>query len=178
MMMRRSVWLTGLAAVAVGVGVFFMVRRNGEDKSRVVAPPPPMVSASLNELPSLAVNFGDQSSIDIRDLSGNIILVFFNPECDHCHQEAEQIAAEKSAFDGWQVYFIASVDAKASEEFGVKYRLTESNFHFGSAGVNEVFNAVGTLNEVPTIIVYKNQRFAKKFEGVTSVADIKQVLGP
>jgi hypothetical protein len=104
------------------------------------------------------------------------MLIFFNPDCDHCHHEAEQIAAEKSAFDKWQLYFIASVDARAAEEFGVKFKLTNPNFHFASASVSDVFSAVGQLNEVPTIMIFKDRRFVGKYEGVTPVDELRQYL--
>lgn len=175
-MKRRTVWLIILTAIVVVAGVSLFARTNKKDKSRVVASPPPMVSPARNELPNLRVTFGDQSSVLLRDLTGDVVLVFFNPECEHCHEEAEMIATEKTIFDGWEVYFIASVDARAAEEFGVKYKLTNANFHFASATVGDVFNAVGALNQVPTILIYKDNMFAAKYEGITPLEELKKNL--
>jgi thiol-disulfide isomerase/thioredoxin len=169
---KNVVW--GIAAVVLGASIYFFWQ--GERKSQPVPVAPPMVATSLNELPDLAVTFGDNSTSTIHELSGDVVLIFFNPDCEHCHQEAEQIAANKEAFANWQMYFIASVDAKAAEEFGVKYKLTDANYHFASAGVAEVYNAIGPLTQVPTILVYKNRRFVEKFEGVTPVDDLKKAL--
>jgi thiol-disulfide isomerase/thioredoxin len=173
-MKSRSVWMMVIAALAVVAGVYFIV--SNEKKEDSLALVPPMVSPSLNELPNLSVTLGDQSSVLLRELTGNVMLVFFNPDCDHCHEEAQQMAAEKDAFDDWQVYFIASTDAKSAEEFGVKFRLTSPNFHFGSASVSDVYNSVGALNQVPTIMMFKNRMFLEKYEGITPVADLKRNL--
>jgi thiol-disulfide isomerase/thioredoxin len=174
--MKRSTLLIIFAAIVVVGGVSLFLWNGKKDRSRVVGSPPPMVSQTRNELPNLRVSFGDQSSVLLRDLSGDVVLVFFNPECEHCHEEAEMIAAEQTIFDGWEVYFIASVDAKAAEEFGVKYKLTSPNFHFASATVGDVYNAVGALNQVPTILIYKDNLFAGKYEGITPIDELKKNL--
>jgi thiol-disulfide isomerase/thioredoxin len=165
-----------VGVIGVAAGLYLMEPWKKEESRSRATSIPPMVSTGNNELPSLTVTFGDQSSKALRELSGDVLLIFFNPDCDHCQQEAEQMAANKEAFANWQVYFIASIDAKAAEDFGVKYKLTDANYHFGFAGVSEVYNAVGPLSQVPTIIVYKNRMFVRKFEGVTPIDDIKKVL--
>jgi thiol-disulfide isomerase/thioredoxin len=170
--------ILGIIAGVVGVAVvlYLLAPWKKADEPSKATSIPPMVSTGGNELPSLKITFGDQSSTHLRDLDGDILLIFFNPDCDHCQQEAEQMAANKEAFAKWQVYYIASVDAKAAEEFGVKYKLTDENYHFGFAGVSEVYNAVGALTQVPTILVYKNRMFVTKFEGITPIEDLKKVL--
>ena len=175
-MRPKNLWIGIFVLIVLVAGVAVYVATQEEEKVTTAVPGvPPMVSAQ-NELPNLSITFGNQTSTKLADLQGDIMLIFFNPDCDHCHHEAEQIAAEKSAFDKWQLYFIASVDAKAAEEFGVKYKLTNPNFHFGSASVSDVYNAVGPLNEVPTILIFKDRRFVRKYEGVTPVAELKQYL--
>ena len=175
--MNRNIAFGIIAALLVVAGIYLMMSHRKDDSAiKPVTAIPPMVSASLNELPNLSVKLGDQSSIILRELKGDIILIFFNPECDHCQQEAEQIAANGEVFRNWQVYFITDLDAKTAEEFGVKYRLTNENYHFGSASAADVYNAVGALTQVPTILVYKNRMFLEKFEGITPIEELKKVL--
>jgi len=171
--MNRKGILTALAAIVVLAGVAFFFTRSEEPKaSAVTIPAMPLPT----ELPDLVVNLGDKSTVYLRDLSGDIVLIFFNPECDHCQEQARQIAANKELFAKWQVYFITSVDVGVAEQFAANYRLTEANYKFGHSGVNEVFSSVGALNEVPTIIVYRGNRFVRKFEGLTSIELLKEVL--
>jgi thiol-disulfide isomerase/thioredoxin len=173
-MKLKNVFMWALATIAVIAGLTFFWDK--KEKQAAVTTAQPTVETSLNELPNLAIRFGDQSTQNLNTLTGDVVLVFFNPDCDHCQQEAEQIAANKEVFANWQMYFIASVDAKSAEEFGVKYKLTDANYHFAAAGVGEVFNAIGPLTQVPTILVYKNSKFVQKFEGVTPVDKLKQAL--
>jgi thiol-disulfide isomerase/thioredoxin len=173
MMMKRNAWLIGSAAVAVIAGILVNACVS---KDKETATSTPVASTSRNDMPNFRVTYGDQSSTSLREQTGNVMLVFFNPDCDHCHKEAEQMAADKQVFDGWQVYFIASVDAKTAEEFGVKYKLTEPNFHFGFAAVSDVYNAIGALTQVPTIMLFKDRTFIQKYEGVTSIEDLKKSM--
>jgi thiol-disulfide isomerase/thioredoxin len=174
-MKSRKTWIAVAAIIVLAAGGFYLFgpsekTKAGEGIVTIPAMPP------VNELPDLAVQLGDQSTVYLRDLSGDILLIFFNPDCDHCQEEARDIAANKTLFENWQVYFITSMEAKLAEEFAVNYRLTEPNYKFGHAGVSEVFNSVGTLTEVPTIIFYRNNRFIRKFEGLTSMEQLKEFL--
>src|SRR5205085_7420920 len=111
-------------------------KKQEQKSTSAIIPPAP---TQVNELPDLVIQLGDQSKISIRDLSGDILLVFFNPDCEHCQDEAREIAANKPKFEKWQLYFITSMEVNKAEEFAVNYRLTEPNYHFAHAGVPEVF---------------------------------------
>jgi len=175
-MKSRKILVAIAVIVALASGGYYLLDTTNEKdeagKGIVTIPAMPEVT----ELPDLVVHLGDQSTVYLRDLSGDILLIFFNPDCDHCQEEAREIAANKSMFEKWQVYFITSMEAKLAEDFAVNYRLNESNYRFGHAGVPEVFNSVGALKEVPTILVYKRSRFIRKFEGPTTMDQLKEVL--
>lgn len=166
--------LAVLAAIVVLAGIAFFFTRSEVPKEERIVTIPPMPAPT--ELPDLNVQLGDKSTVYLRDLSGDIILIFFNPDCDHCQEQAREIAANKELFERWQVYFITSVPVETAEQFAVNYRLTDANFRFGHSGVNEVFGSVGALNEVPTIIFFKSNRFVRKYEGLTSLELLKEVL--
>jgi len=175
--MKTRKILVGIAAVAALLsGIYYFMGekyKTKEQKTQTVVIPeaPP-----INELPDLEVLMADQSKINLRDVSGDVMLIFFNPDCEHCQDEAREIAAAKPAFEKWQLYFITSMDAKLAAEFAVNYRLTEPNYHFGHAGVPEVFNSVGALTQVPTILVYKKSRFINKFEGPGTISQVQTLL--
>ena len=172
-MNKGGILFAALVAIAVLAGIAFFFTRSEKPKERAVTIP---AMPLPTELPDLVVHMGDKSAVNLRDLSGDILLIFFNPECDHCQEQARDIAANKTLFEKWQVYFITSVPVETAEQFAVNYRLTDANYKFGHSGVNEVFGSVGALNEVPTIIVYKSNRFVRKYEGLTSLELLKEVL--
>jgi len=162
------------AIAALAAGYFFSSMGEKDEPAAGVVTIPAMPPAT--EMPDLVVQKGDQSTVYLRDVNGDVLLIFFNPDCEHCQEEAREIAANKSLFEKWQVYFITSMEARLAEEFAVNYRLTAPNFVFGHAGVSEVYNSVGALSQVPTILIYKNSRFIRKFEGTTPLEQLKEYL--
>lgn len=174
--MNRKLTIASLViVVALGAGISIYFSKADDPKVGATTIP---VMPPVKDLPYLNVQMGDNTLVNLRDLEGDIVLIFFNPDCDHCQDQARDIAANKSVFEKWQVYFIASLDAKTAEEFGVNYRLTEPNYRFGSSPVEDVFNAVGTLHEVPTIVIFKQSRLIRKFEGLTPIDQLREILQP
>lgn len=171
--MRNKILIALAAVVVLAAGVAYLI--GGKSKSQGPKSSVALVP-QVNELPDLEVHMADNSKIYLRDISGDVLLIFFNPDCDHCQEEAREIAASKTMFEKWQVYFITSMEATAAEQFAVDFRLTEPNYRFGHAGVAEVYNSVGALTQVPTILMYKDSRLVSKFEGPGTVDQLRPLL--
>lgn len=175
-MRTRTILVVGAIVVAAIAGVTYFLDRSETSKPAgngvVVIPTMP----KINELPDLTVHMADQTKVNLRALTGDVVVIFFNPDCDHCQESARELAANKTLLKDWQVYFVTSMEARTAEEFGVNYRLTEPNYKFGHAGVPEVYNAVGPLSEVPTIMIYNDNRFVKKFEGTVAIEQLREFL--
>lgn len=166
--------LVALVVLAASVGLYFGTLDEKKESGKNFVTVPPM--QPVNELPDLVVHMADQSTLNMRDLDGDVLLIFFSPDCDHCQEEAREIAANKAMFTDWRLYFITSYDAKMAEDFAVNYRLNEPNYKFGHSSVTEVFNSVGALTQVPTIIVYKNKKLITKLEGPTPMQTLQEIL--
>lgn len=149
-------------------------RESGEAKTQpeVQQQPPP----EANNMPQLTVRLTNGQQVALRDVTGNTMLIFFNPGCDHCEREAEQIKLRKQLFAQHQVYFISTVDAAELNAFAAKYELTDENFIFAQADAAAVFESVGNLPSVPAIFIYKNKQFVKRFDGETSLDVVKEFL--
>lgn len=130
----------------------------------------------VNDLPVLTVKKTDGSEVFIRGLAGKVILIFFNPDCDHCQNEAQAIAENKRFFDEYQLYFISSDSVKNIEKFSVDYQLQESNYHFAFVEGIKVYNAMGPLTSVPAIFVYNDRKKIKEFLGETKIEELKKYL--
>jgi thiol-disulfide isomerase/thioredoxin len=133
-------------------------------------------SSLSNDLPMLTVVKSDGSKLDLRTVAGKSILIFFNPECDHCQRVAEQIKLRKPMFSRHQVYFISTESAPALQKFAQQFELLDSNFQFVQADPDDVFPAVGNLPSVPAIFIYDNQKFVRRFDGETSLDVIQSFL--
>ena len=130
----------------------------------------------VNDLPVLNIRQTDGLTLSLREASGKIVVIFFNPSCDHCEREAEQIKNRKQLFTNHKVYFVSTETAESLVAFSKKYDLTDSNFVFAQADAASVFESVGNLPSVPAIFIYDNKRLVKRFDGETSLDVIQQFL--
>jgi thiol-disulfide isomerase/thioredoxin len=50
-----------------------------------------------------------------------VVVMFFNPDCEHCQHEASEIAANAADFAGVNFYLVTTEAAAAAEAFRAKY---------------------------------------------------------
>ena len=114
--------------------------------------------------------------------SGRVVLVFFDPGCGHCQEEAEAIGNNLDKFKDASFYFITMQDKPLIQEFVDKYgkKLTgkgnvtflhDSNYEF-----------IGKFNptEFPSLYVYSatNKRLVKYLHGPKKINTILAVVNP
>jgi peroxiredoxin len=163
-----------LACLMVG---FVLMQCTPKEKSNTTASESSAETApEVNDLPALNIRQTDGQVVALREVSGKIVLIFFNPGCDHCEREAEQIKNRKQPFNNHTVYFISTESAESSVAFSKKYDLTDKNFVFAQADAAAVFESVGNLPSVPAIFIYDNKKLIKRFDGETSLDVIQQYL--
>jgi thiol-disulfide isomerase/thioredoxin len=134
------------------------------------------VPSARNEMPALLATMVDNAQVNFRDLKGKVLLVFFNPDCDHCQREAKLISENKDVFSGYQVYFVTPDQLPVIAQFAVDYDLMDSNFHFGRSEPADIFNSVGAITNLPTFFVFNDQILVGKYEGETTIENIKSLL--
>jgi peroxiredoxin len=132
--------------------------------------------AEVNDLPVLTVRQVDGQEVFVRGLNGKMILIFFNPDCDHCQNEAKAIAENKRSFEEYQLYFISSDSVQNVQKFASDYNLLEPNYHFSTAEGMDVYNAMGPLPSVPAVFIYNNRKRVKEFLGETKIEELKKFL--
>lgn len=123
-------------------------------------------------IPPFPITMIDGTSINSPNINGNLVLIFFNPECDHCQRTAQNINGSKHLFKDKQLYFI-SIDAlDAVKKFRTNYGLLESNFHFGVSDVELIVRAMGPISSVPYFYFFKNGKLDGRLEGEKTAAEI------
>lgn len=135
------------------------------------------VAAEVNELPAVRLVVKNQRVISARDLTGNTILIFFRPECDHCQREAEAIREHLEAFSEYQLYFIGTDGEEASLKFARDYSLTgNENIHFVQTDVNEILDNLGPI-QTPSMYIYsKDRKLVRHLDGEASIDEILRYL--
>jgi len=110
----------------------------------------------LAGIPSFPITLVNGGSINTAELTGNITLIFFSPDCDHCQTEAKNINAAKNLFQNKVIYFISIDEIDAITKFRDTYGLNEPNFHFGKSDVELIVRAVGPISSVPAMYFYNH----------------------
>lgn len=134
------------------------------------------VLQSENQLPAMSITMLNGSSLNIKSLTGKIMLILFQTDCDHCQREAKEIRDNMEAFENYAVYFITADQISAIEKFGKDHDLlNHPNVSFGMATVTDVLNNFGSI-PTPSVYVYIDQQLKHKFNGEVSIERIVAVL--
>lgn len=134
---------------------------------------PGTAATAVNEQPDIPLTMSDNSTLNVRDLTGTNVLVFFQPDCDHCQREAAEFERNLEAFAGATVYFIASGPMEEIKTFANTYKLNgKPNVHFAFTPATVVLNTYGPIS-APSIYVYsEDHKLVKGFNGETPVERI------
>jgi len=104
---------------------------------------------------------------------------FFSPDCEHCQQEAQWIAAEFPQFKGSQLIFVTWEDDAASIlEFKKKYleKAGAPPIHFVQDSDYNIDNFFGE-SQAPCVYVYDhNNKFVKAFREETAAKNLYNLI--
>lgn len=147
-------------------------RSNQETKSQ----PEERTESTQNDLPDLTASLMNGDLIDMKDLSGNVIIVLFQPDCDHCQREAAAIRERIESFNGYQLYFLTADQLSAVEKFASDYDLLgQPNTTFVITMVDDILKNFGSVS-TPSLYIYKNKKLVQKFNGETPIERILQAI--
>lgn len=170
----KKIIFSVLAVLVVVAAIFYLFTKKNAQQEQAA---PAATAGATNELPWLPLTQLDGTQLITKKLEGKTILVFFQPDCDHCQREATQIRAHLDAFSGYQVYFVSDAAMPLLSRFAQDYDLAgSSNVQFAQATANDIYNAVGGI-QVPAVYVYSDSgRLVKSFIGETPIEQIINYL--
>lgn len=130
-------------------------------------------AAPVNEQPSFSIILLDNTQVNLKDLTGKNVLVFFQPDCDHCQREAQEFERNLEAFGSATLYFITSGPMEDIKAFADTYKLSgKPNVHFAFTPALNVLNTYGPIS-APSIYVYsEDHKLVKGFNGETPIERI------
>lgn len=165
--MKNSALLT----VACCLTFLFSCSTPKSGKQETQVPPVP-----INDLPQMRVTTSKQSIVDLRNLTGKVMLILFQPDCDHCQREAQEIRQHLNEFTEYELYFISADQMQAIEEFGKTYDLLgHPNVSFAATTVESVLGNFGPIS-APSVYIYVDQKLVKKFNGEVGIDLILQAI--
>jgi peroxiredoxin len=166
-----------LLFLVLAVHFFGCEQKPKSDEHAVAAANEPSKVVEKDERPVMQINLSDGRQIEPKTLNKPSILIFFQPDCDHCQHEAQDIEKRLSEFSAYEIYFISSHPMEVIQQFAKDYKLEDKpNVFFGSTSVESVLNNYGAIS-APSIYVYTAEgKLKKSFNGQTDVQQIIQML--
>ncbi|PSR57083.1 hypothetical protein AHMF7605_28185 [Adhaeribacter arboris] len=179
--MNKGLLISVLLAVIV-LGAWFIMR-SGEPQveqdisstqaTTSVASSPP---APVNDLPNLPLTKPDQTKFNAKDLKGKTVLIFFEPDCEHCQREANEMQKHLPAFAKYSVYFFSPAPFDQMQQFFMKYNLSGPNISYAQTPFNIILQELGAI-PAPSVYIYSEQgKLIKAFKGETPMANILPLL--
>src|SRR5687768_91095 len=131
---------------------------------------------TTNDLPLMQIDLLSGRSIQAKELDGKVMLILFQPDCDHCQHEAEAMGQRVEDFKAYDLYFLSSATPQEIERFSRDYKLNgQDNIHFGMVGFQAVLDNFGPI-PAPSLYIYSDGKLLSKFNGQTDVGEIVEAL--
>lgn len=130
----------------------------------------------VNEYPDLILTLNNGKKLSTKTLKGNNVFILFQPDCDHCQNEAVEIEQRLEDFRDYTLYFISSSPMEQITAFAKNFKLdNKDNVKFAwttNEGVLTYYGAIPT----PSIYVYSQGKLRTSFNGQTDVENILKAL--
>lgn len=133
--------------------------------------------AGVNELPHMTIRLIKGDSVNARTWTDKrVVLVLFQPDCDHCQREAKQIAENLDAFSDYELYFASTSPPAEAEQFARDYQLSgRDNVVFGVTTVDEILENFGPV-QAPSLYIYSKGKLVQGLNGEVDISVIEKYL--
>ncbi|WP_158552633.1 peroxiredoxin family protein [Spirosoma telluris] len=105
------------------------------------------------------------------------LIILFDPDCEHCQYEAEQLQTHHQAFAKASVYLLTTQTPARAQAFSLHYGLdTLAMMHVGTLTREESYRAFGATS-VPHIFIYGSDgQLRKEYKGETMIEALLNAL--
>lgn len=129
-----------------------------------------------NEYPDLTLKLADGRELSTRTLKGNNLFFLFQPDCDHCQEEATLVEQRIQDFKDYTLYFISSAPMEQIAAFAQTYQLADKeNVKFAWTSTDGVLNHYGAIR-TPSVYIYSDGALKGSFNGQTDIENILNAL--
>lgn len=120
-------------------------------------------------IPAIKINTLPDSSLFTNEnlkAYSPFVLMFFNPDCEHCQKETKELLAYKEELKGIQILMVSPAPYQEIKDFYQAYKLSSMpNIKLGQ-DINYKLGSIYQLKTYPSVFVYdKRGILAKAFVG-------------
>lgn len=112
------------------------------------------------------------SDSNITDNAGEIIINYFNANCEHCQYMAKSIQDGKSRLGKIKFLMITTLDTLGLYSFMINYRIDSLANITVLIDRNSSFKTIFGSSEIPTFLVYKNRILVRRIIGETKLENL------
>lgn len=162
--MKKTILFIGIAFIAI-IGIWFISSSDAADNTPV----------SIGELDTLNLVNLDSVKLQLTkaDMRNSLMAVVFNPWCEHCQAEAQEMYNNMNQLKDVTIIMIGTVSIEALESFSIRYGLGNfKNVIFAYSNPVAAYKLFGAY-QLPFIRLYdKNLKPVKDFSSNTEVSEI------
>ena len=171
---------TGLSVLLLITAVLACASKAGADSasSEALIPPMPADSAKNEHppIPELQLNDLNGKPFTLRSLGENPVVMFFDPECDHCQRECKAIRGRLKEFQPYPLLLVSIETSEKVKAFRDEYDLKDPIFSFATGDLKAILTAVGPIPSVPCFYIYRGGKLHKRLEGEVEMDELLQAL--
>ncbi len=121
--------------------------------------------------------FGEKFNSSYINDNNSCLIIYFHPECEYCHYEAEQISLNIDRFYSFQIIMISTASRESVKDFANKYHLLEFDNISVLIDTLDVFHNTFGPNTFPASFIYnKERKLVKHFKGEVSTEALLKYL--
>ena len=135
------------------------------------------VAQRIQTLPVCTVQDISGETFTIEPQGKPTVLIYFDPDCDHCQREAKELCKEGAALASATVVMLSAAPVPALKTFAQTYQLNNVPglrvAHIERQVARETFG----FSSVPDVLIYHaDGTLSHRFKGETSIAAIARHL--
>ena len=127
--------------------------------------------------PNISVTLIDNSTFNISDTRKNLSIIFFNPGCNHCENEAEEISKYRNKLSTSEILMVSLSPRDSIKAYAKRHKLEGiPNIHFATDSLAKATILFG-VQSIPTTFIYGSDgKLRKRFNGEVSIKALLKEL--
>jgi peroxiredoxin len=145
----------------------------------------------INQKKEIAQNIKSIPEFSYQDISGGIftkqnlkketatIFIYFNTDCEFCHEEAKMIKENIERLGSFQLIFVSFEKLETIKAFAQKHQLTTYDNVYFLCDNKVTFASTFDIKSLPCLVLYdKEQRLIEKIKGQTKIEILIKKMNP
>jgi peroxiredoxin len=133
------------------------------------------ISENIKKLPPFSFVQLDGSTCtndNIKSNNGVVLIIYFDPDCDHCQYVTTQIVKNINAFSNSQIIMVTNADIISVKHFVTAYHLQGIKNMIVLRDPRSDFYRIFGSAVTPSFFIYKNGIISKTIKGETKIENI------